>query len=395
MKKRALNNNPYSNSQFCEFDEFIATLALARSKNIGPVTFLKLYSRYRSPLEMLSYVKSLIEKKGDENIIPSKGELLKEIESTKASGADIISIFDEKYPEQLAKIEDPPIIISYKGDIKKITADSIAIVGSRNCSGNSLSLTYKIAKELSEAGFNIVSGLAKGIDAAAHKGVFDAEIDYQNISASTIGVIGSGIDYIYPKENKPLYEQMYKRGVVISEYPYRTAPKSENFPRRNRIISALSKIVIVAEAAFKSGSLITARMALEQGKEIFAVPGFPLDPRSAGTNNLIKNGANIFTKTSDVVNLMEDINLRKINSGDLFLFKEEKVQEKTLNFDPVKEDFDKNKLLMNNLSFSPIDIDLFITQTGVSAADVSSFIIENEILGILQRHPGNKISKVA
>jgi len=228
------------------------------------------------------------------------------MEDSQKYGAKIVYYKENIYPESLKQIHDFPPIITILGNKELLLSENkISIVGSRNSSINSSRFSYKIAKEFGESGFSVVSGLARGVDAQAHMG---------SIDSGTIGVIAGGIDNIYPLENKKLYEYMRERGLIISENAFGVVPQAKNFPQRNRIVSGLSKALVVVEASLKSGSLITANFALEQGREVFSVPGFPMDPRYSGTNALIKQGAYLFERSDDVLNVqkMKEILYKRI-----------------------------------------------------------------------------------
>lgn len=392
--------NRFHNKDFCNDKDIVTTLRLMRTKNIGPVTFLKLISKYKTPEDSLVAVESILKQK---NItICSKSEAEDEMAKTLKFGAKMISVFDESYPYLLSEIYDPPVIISYLGDFDKAKNRSVAIVGSRNSSTNGISLTYKLASELAVAGYTISSGLAKGIDAAAHKGALDTKSN-----ASTIAAIAGGIDNIYPKENKKLYEQIAESGLIISENPFGSLPKSESFPRRNRIISGLSLGVLVVEAALRSGSLITARFANEQGREVFCIPGFPLDPRAEGPNDLIKKGATLVTGSDDIISSLNEITYDKIidrkqcnllfDSEEMdFDIKEDQSSIKEVNIEePPKSKIFSSENLIKNLSYTPTEIDEVIRQANISSSELSSILLELEITGEIIRHPGNRISKAA
>lgn len=388
--------------KFCDHENLLTMIQIARTRNIGPITFQKLLNKFKTPQAILREIEKIMSNKGNSSFIFSRENAEKEFEKTRAFGANIISLFDDKYPKLLKECEDPPVIISYIGDIEKISENAVGFVGARNCSANGVSLAYKFAKELAEKGISVVSGLAKGIDGASHKGALDAK----TITAGfipTIAVIGGGIDNIYPKENEELFKKVEDEGVIISEYPFGTKPKSENFPKRNRIISALTKAVLIVEATLKSGSLITARMALEQNREVMCIPGFPMDDRAKGCNKLIKDGAHIITHTDDIVEIVNGLKVEQLTFDYPSNFAEDYIPdiEDSDNETEILEVANQNTTsdnpnqdILDFISFSPIEIDQVIKLSGLSASKVNSLILENELTGELTRHPGNKVSKV-
>ena len=262
-------------------------LQLARSKNFGPKSFEQLLFKYGSPKKIVENIDEIprVELASDE-------EIWEEIEKVEKFGARFLSVMDEDYPSFLKEIPDCPIIITLKGDLSLLKKRKLAIVGSRSASINSMNLVKDIAHEISDNNIVIVSGLARGIDLAAHKG---------SITKGTIAVIAGGIDNIYPKENDEYFAKIAKNGLIISEQKFGSRPIGPNFVARNRIISALSDVVLIAEGTLKSGSMTTARFAFEQGKRIYAIPGSMMDERFAGTNSLIKD------KKADILSSVNDL----------------------------------------------------------------------------------------
>ncbi len=232
--------------------------------------------------------------------ILSAPEFTRELEQIKANNTTIITIEDEEYPALLKEIYDPPVVLYLKGDVSVFQNKMLGIIGCRRASTYGLKQADQIAKSLAKCGISIVSGMARGIDTAAHKGALLGQ-------GKTIAVLGSGFNNIYPFENKTLFEQIAENGAVISEFSLNTAPLRENFPRRNRIISGLCQAIVVVEAAQKSGSLITADLALSQGREVFAVPGGANSFNAQGTNKLIKEGAKLVENAQDIINGLEVI----------------------------------------------------------------------------------------
>ena len=230
--------------------------------------------------------------------ICSQAEAEREMAAANKLGVDFVALGETAYPARLQMIDDAPPLIAVRGHTVVLTQPMVAVVGSRNASGAGLKFTQQIARELGEAGFAVTSGLARGIDAAAH---------HASLATGTVAVLAGGHDHIYPPEHITLLEAILPSGAAISEMPFGWEPRARDFPRRNRLISGLSLGVVIVEAAKRSGSLITARFALEQGREVFAVPGSPLDPRAEGTNGLIKQGATPVTETADIISVLRPI----------------------------------------------------------------------------------------
>jgi len=364
--------------------EKIDALRLARSQNVGIKTFFDLIRIYGTPTRAIAKIPELAAKGGMKNIaIYSEQEALTELAECEKLGASIISYFDPEYPSLLKNIYSPPALITVFGKKEILNRKKIAIVGSRNSSLNGDRFAYKIANELAEQGFVIVSGLAKGIDTAAHKA---------STNSGTIAVIAGGIGNIYPKENEELYYKIAETGLVISELPLGAAPKAQNFPQRNRIISGLSYGTLVVEANLKSGSLITARFALEQMREVFAVPGFPLDPRAEGTNKLIKQGAVLTTSIEDI---LENISSFDENSNNFLKDSSDNDFLSDNKTGILEEDLQKARvLILKLLNSSAISIDMLIAKTNLRTDIVLSVILELELAGKIYRDVGNKISLI-
>jgi DNA processing protein len=280
------------------------------------------------------------------------------------------------YPPRLALIDDAPPLLGVRG-IRDVPArPMIAIVGSRNASGAGLKFTERLARDLSDAGFVIASGLARGIDQAAHRA---------SIDSGTMAVLAGGHDRIYPAEHVDLLEAMLQSGAAISEMPLGHVPRARDFPRRNRLISGVALGVVVVEAAHRSGSLITARIAAEQGREVFAVPGSPLDPRAAGTNDLIKQGATLVTEASDVINMVQPIMERPVELPT-------REPEDIASYD--EPDNSDRTRIVGLLGPSPIGLDDLIRMAGTSPAVVRTVLLELELAGRLERHGGGLVSLI-
>ncbi len=274
---------------------------LANIEGLGAVSKLKALQKFRTAEAFYNASKEEIlmlkgfSERTYEKIFKSKDEqkIIAQEEFMKTNDIKYINFFDDEYPENLRKIYDMPITLFYKGEIGLLKKMCVAIVGSRNASKYGVNGAYSIGKELGKAGYVVVSGVARGIDTFSHKGCLEG-------GGMTIGVLGCGIDIIYPAENEDLYKRISDTGLLISEYPVGMRPFRENFPMRNRIISGISDKIIVIEAALKSGTMITVECALEQGKDVYAVPGNISSNLSAGTNNLIKDGAGVYTCVEDL-----------------------------------------------------------------------------------------------
>lgn len=268
-------------------------LRLARSEGVGPVTFFGLMARFGSAGAALEALPGLARAAGRRTLkLADPAAVDREIASTAALGARIIAASEPDYPPALAALTPPPPVVTLRGDPALAARRCVAIVGARNATGAGLKLTRQIAAGLGAAGFAVVSGLARGIDGAAHAA---------SLSSGTIAVVAGGIDHVYPAEHAELHAAIATRGLIVSESAYGHDVQARDFPRRNRLISGLSLGVIVVEAELRSGSLITARTALEQGRDVFAVPGHPLEPRSSGPNSLLRQGATLVETADDVI----------------------------------------------------------------------------------------------
>lgn len=286
--------------------ELIAWTRLARTPRIGPLTFHRLLARFHTAaaaLEALPRVSQLT--------APPEEKAHTEIESVEALGARLIASCEPDYPPLLAQLDAPPPVIAIRGDPKWLKKPTVAIVGSREGSGSAQMLAERLAADLGAAGFTVVSGLARGVDAAVHRG---------SLETGTVGVLAGGLDHPYPPQNQNLHDAICERGAVVSEAPLGTVARARDFPRRNSIISGVSRGVVIIEAALRSGSLITARAAADQGRDVMAAPGSPLDPRARGSNALIKQGATLIEDANDVIAALGDSAppLRPLSAGPLF-----------------------------------------------------------------------------
>jgi DNA processing protein len=279
-----------------DFDERFNWLRLARTPGIGSVNFAKLLNRYKTPEAAIAALPELArERRGRALAVPSRETIENELEAIESAGARLLASCEPDYPLLLACINAPPPTLIVKGRVELASRTTSAIVGARNASAAGLRFARELASGLGEADVCIVSGLARGIDGAAHLG---------SVNTGTIAVLAGGIDHIYPREHLELHENIAREGLLVSEMPIGTIPTAREFPRRNRLISGLSLGTLVVEAALKSGSLITARFAGEQGREVMAVPGSPLDPRARGSNQLLRDGAVLIETVDDVLDCL-------------------------------------------------------------------------------------------
>jgi DNA processing protein len=351
-------------------------LCLSRTENVGAITFRHLLARFGNAKAALDALPALAAKGGKRTFkLPSEGVIENEIAKAQKLDARIIASIEPDYPEALAAIEDAPPLITVRGHVSLMQKRIIGIVGSRNASLNGRKMAETLARELGKHDIVIVSGLARGIDTAAHNG---------SLETGTIAVLAGGVDVVYPEENRGLYEKLADAGCIISDMPLGCEPHAKLFPRRNRLISGLALGVIVVEAATQSGSLITARMALEQGREVFAVPGSPLDPRCTGTNDLIRQGAVLTESASDVLTHIHALPGRLAEPPGIgFEGQIASVSESELDSTRAK--------ILEFLSPSPVLIDELIRQCQCSAPLVLTVLLELELAGRIERQAGHKV----
>jgi DNA processing protein len=352
-------------------------LRLIRSDNVGPRTFNSLIAHFGDARAALERLPDLARRGGASRSgrICGEQEARAEIAASQKIGVSLVAPGEAAYPPRLATLEDAPPLLGVRGQPDVMLRPMIAIVGSRNASGAGLKFAGTLARDLSDAGFVIVSGLARGIDQAAHRA---------SLAGGTVAVLAGGHDRIYPPEHEDLLEQLLQSGgAAISEMPLGHGPRAHDFPRRNRLISGASLGVVVIEAAHRSGSLITARMAAEQGREVFAVPGSPLDPRAAGTNDLIKQGAALVTDASDVINVIQPIMERPI------VLEAREGDDGPLDFET---DPGERGRIVTLLGPSPVSLDDLIRMSGLSPTLVRTVLLELELAGRLERHGGGLVT---
>jgi len=361
-------------------------LRLIRSENVGPATFRKLLNRYGSASAALDALPFLSSRGGKNTALkaPTISEIEDEIAAIEQLGARIITQADDDFPNSLKHIASSPPILTILGGEGLNYDKSVAIVGARNASAAGQRLTKTICSELGETGYLIVSGLARGIDTSAHSA---------SLTTGTIAVFAGGLDCIYPNENIALAKQIFENnGALISEMPLGLSPRARDFPRRNRLVSGISKGVVIIEAAKRSGSLITARLALEQNREVFAVPGSPLDPRSAGPNSLIKQGATLVSCADDIIESLESA-LPYNNQ----LFENDENGDFSYSFDMSAEQDNEpsqndRERLLSALSLTPISVDDIIEQTKISTPSIQTILLELDIAGRIEWASGQLVS---
>nr|WP_321399442.1 DNA-processing protein DprA [uncultured Desulfobacter sp.] len=363
-------------------DIYLPWFLLTELPGLSPRVIKKLISHFKTPENILAASKTQLSSVPDipakaiKNLVGHKNFKAGAQERlTQALDSDykIVVLTDPKYPDLLKEIPDPPALLFYDGTLD-LHAPCIAIVGSRNATRYGMDTARYLAQRLTALGFTIVSGMALGIDTAAHTGALENE------TGQTLAVLGSGLDHIYPRHNRPLYCRIRKQGAVISEFFPDTAPLPGNFPRRNRIIAGISCGTIVVEAARKSGSLITARLAGEYNREVFAVPGSIKSSKSRGTHHLIKQGAHLIENEMDVIDELSQF----VHAAD-----------NVAPFEPTKNKPTMDKIqtmVYKNLDLYPEHIDHITASSGLTSAQVSAALLDLELSGLIVRHPGNKFS---
>jgi DNA processing protein len=349
--------------------ERVARLRLARTERIGPVAFSALLARYRSAERALDALPDIAKKSGGTMRAPSMGEIEAELEAGAKAGASLLVLGDEAFPPQLAALDPPPPVLWTLGDPGLLSKPAVAVVGARIASASGQRFARGLAQDLGNAGYVVISGLARGIDGAAHQGA---------LASGTAAVLGGGVDDVYPPEHLDLWTEIAERGCLVSESPVGHRAQAKDFPRRNRLISGLSLGVVVVEAELKSGSLITARLAGEQGRDVFAVPGSPLDPRAKGTNNLIREGAVLCEGVEDVLAVVASPRA---------------LREPSRAWDGEPPDFDRDDAALREriaalLSPTPTPRDELVRATGAPAAAVMAALVELALAGRAELLPG-------
>ena len=375
----------------------LACLRLIRSENVGPVTFRDLINHFGGATAALAALPELSRRAGGRRpirICPSD-QAEAELEAAARIGAHPVFTIEPSYPVALAHVDVPPPMLYVKGQVQHLSQPMVAIVGARNASAAGLKLTRLFASRLGEAGFVVASGLARGIDGVAHEAA---------LATGTVAVLAGGIDFIYPPEHASLYARIGAEGCLISEQPPGFQPRGQDFPRRNRIISGISLAVVVMEAVRRSGTLITARMALEQGREVMAVPGHPLDPRAEGTNGLIKAGATLVASPEDIIEALTPLlaaqadnrpfvgGAREAASAPLAPPPSiEREREQTPSVE-VRHDAGAQDRVVSALGPAPVDVDEIVRATNLTVQEVKAVLLELALSGRVQHHGRQLVS---
>lgn len=369
-------------------EQRLSWLRLIRSQNVGPATFRDLISHYGSAASAIDALPDLARRGGSAAKIRicEIADAEREMARCERAGARYIGIGEPDYPPVLRSADQAPPLLCVKGDGNVLLQKSVAVVGSRNASITGMKLAQRLAGQLGEAGYTVVSGLARGIDAAAHKA---------SVKTGTVAVFAGGVDHIFPEENRGLAESILEHGsTIVSEMPVGWKPRSKDFPRRNRIVTGLAAGVVVVEAAKRSGSLISARLANEMGRLVMAVPGSPLDPRSEGTNGLVKQGALLVTCADDILDALAPL---EPGHADLFRNIDETDLDIPYEGDGAKSgdmDDKTRKTILAALGPSPAEIDDIIRFTGATPGEIQLVLMELSLAGRLERHSGNRVSLV-
>jgi len=357
-----------------------AWLRLIRSENVGPATFFELLRRFGDADAALRALPDLARRGGRQRPLrlAAVAEIDAELDRLDRHGARAVAACEPDYPPLLRALDDAPPVLAIKGHAALASRATVALVGARNASAVALKLARDMAGDLGRSGYAVVSGLARGVDTAAHRGALET---------GTIAVVAGGIDIVYPPENAELQAQIGETGLVIAEMPAGTEPQARHFPRRNRLISGLSRGIVVVEAALKSGSLISARFAAEQGREVMAVPGSPLDPRARGANDLIRNGATLVEGADDVIRALAHWQGGMAEPGD--------DQTTGTGAPPVRQDeralADARAKVSDLLGYTPIETDELIRLTALPAQTVAIALLELELAGRLRRAGAGKV----
>ena len=393
-------------------------LRLIRTESIGPQTFRALINRYGGAAAALDAVPRVAAQKGRSIVLADLDACKRELEGLAAMGARLVAMGEPDYPKALRSIHSPPPLIAVLGDISVFSRPMVAVIGSRNASAAGLAFTERVVRDLAAAGFVIASGLARGVDSRAHQA---------SVGMGTVAALAGGLDRIYPPEHVGLAQDICGRGALISEMPLGWEPRGRDFPRRNRIVAGLALGTLVIEASRGSGSLITAKYAADEGREIFAVPGSPLDPRAEGTNQLLRDGATLCTRAEDVLSVL----LPMVGGGEpqLPLFREDEARAEA---EPLWDEFDllyevAVPKTVAGLAFdepvrpapapspartpriasegpvlraqvegllgpSPVALDDLVRACGAPVAEVRSALLDLELEGRLERHGGGLVS---
>lgn len=361
--------------------ERLAILRIALSGGVGPCRYAQLRKSHPTGVDALA---ALIHMRRKDVRVATEADVERTIEAAARAGADILLRGDPEYPERLAETSRPPIMLHVKGDATRLKDRTTAIVGARNASAAAKRFVEELAQDLSTAGVGIVSGLARGIDGAAHRG---------SLEGYPVGVVAGGIDVVYPPEHADLQARIAEAGVLIAESPIGAQPTERHFPRRNRIVAGLAEAVVVVEAAERSGSLITARFALEENRELMATPGFPTDPRSAGANRLIRDGALLIRNADDVLaGLPRRDAIRPPRSPRPAAIQPPAEAASTPPDPAVEADAAPMARIRAALSAAPVTVDELSRECQLSPAAAAAILLELELSGELERLPGQRVT---
>jgi DNA processing protein len=365
----------------------LACLRLIRSEQVGPVTFRELINHFGGADRALAALPELARRGGRRKPIRlcPREEAEAELEAAARVRAEPLFTIEPGYPAALARVDVPPPLLYVKGRTELLARPTVAIVGSRNASAAGQKLTRQISAAVGADGFVIASGLARGIDASAHEAA---------LATGTVAVLAGGIDFVYPPEHAALQDRIAAEGCLISEQPPGFAPRGQDFPRRNRIISGISVGVLIVEAARRSGSLITARMAGEQGREVLAVPGHPLDPRAEGTNQLLKEGATLVTQAADVLAALAPLVQQRVFSPGTAPAGDALVREEGAGPGGLPEEGAVARVL-DALGPAPVDIDWLARATGLDIRSVRIALLELALADRIERHGAQLVSRKA
>ena len=361
----------------------IDLLRLIRTEGVGPVTYRRLMDRYRTADAALAALPRLAKAGGRASspVVPDIGAVRAEIDRTAKIGGRLLFLGQPDYPPLLALLDDAPPCLAVLGDVALLSRPAVAMVGGRNASANGQRLAEKMGADLA-ASVVVVSGLARGIDSAAHRGALSIE------GGKTVAAIAGGLDVVYPPENADLQRRIAESGALVTEAPPGTVPQARHFPRRNRLIAGLSLGVVVVEAALRSGSLITARIAQDAGREIFAVPGSPLDPRALGANDLIRQGAVLTETAEDVLSNLPTEPVRAAPTADGYGLAE--AQSDWLSDAEISPDIRGQVIQL--LSTDPTKVDDLVRRCQFSSSAVMAILLELELAGRVEALPGSRFA---
>ncbi|HUC69817.1 MAG TPA: DNA-processing protein DprA [Stellaceae bacterium] len=371
-------------------EERLDWLRLSRTESVGPITFYAMLRRFGSARAALEALPRLARRGERARTVTAttRGAAEAELTALHHIGGQLVCWGEPGYPGALAQVEDGPPVLSVLGQAEWLGRPMVAVVGARNASANGRRIARELAAGLGESGFVVVSGLARGIDAAAHLGALET---------GTVAIVAGGVDVVYPEENRGLHDALRRHGAIVAELPLGSEPQARHFPRRNRIISGMALGVLVVEAAARSGSLITARYALEQGREVFAVPGSPLDPRCRGANDLLRRGATLTETAEDVLTQLGPLVQgapppRPLVSPSLPVDARWSLVAPQGGAGEPAADEDALDMILERLGRTPVAVDELVRQCQLTASAVATLLLELELSGRVERHPGNLVS---